>query len=67
MDDSVEKRYMPLYPTNLANPDQAVQSFIINFYRLSDNPENDERWVGAFSEDAQVQIGADTAHGVQGE
>lgn len=67
MDGDQATRYVPLYPTDNRNPDQEIQSFITNFYRISDNPEEDERWVNSFSEDAHVQIGADEAHGLQGE
>ena len=67
MDGDAQERYEPVYPTDYGIPGKNIQSFITNFYRISDNPEENERWINTFTKDAQVQIGADKAHGSFGE
>ncbi|WZH44362.1 Fungal specific transcription [Fusarium acuminatum] len=55
--------YIPQYAKQDEWEDQELQKFAIEFYRISDNPEENQRWVDSFTEDAQVQIGADKAQG----
>ncbi|SPJ85556.1 uncharacterized protein FTOL_11337 [Fusarium torulosum] len=55
--------YIPQYAKQDEWEDQELQKFAIEFYRISDNPKENQRWVDSFTEDAQVQIGADKAQG----
>ncbi|KAM0346449.1 hypothetical protein ACHAPU_005514 [Fusarium lateritium] len=55
--------YVPQYAKQDEWEDQELQKFAIEFYRISDKPEENQRWVDSFTEDAQVQIGADKAQG----
>lgn len=48
-------------------PGADIQSFITNFYRLSDDPETHEPWINAFTTDAYVQIGSQKAKGSEGQ
>ncbi|KAL6859613.1 hypothetical protein J3F83DRAFT_315104 [Trichoderma novae-zelandiae] len=56
--------YTPLYPADSSLPDDAgIRAFISDFYRISDRREDNERWVGQFTEDARVVIGPGKASG----
>ncbi|KAH7490355.1 hypothetical protein FOMA001_g2740 [Fusarium oxysporum f. sp. matthiolae] len=63
MAQNVPENYVPLYATQDEWQDKELQQFAIDFYRISDNPEENQRWVDSFTEDASVQIGADKARG----
>ncbi|KAF5639831.1 fungal specific transcription factor [Fusarium sp. NRRL 52700] len=63
MVQNVPENYVPLYATQDEWQDKELQQFAIDFYRISDNPEENQRWVDSFTEDASVQIGADKARG----
>ncbi|EMT64074.1 hypothetical protein ACKRZS_014160 [Fusarium odoratissimum] len=63
MAQNVPENYVPLYATHDEWQDKELQQFAIDFYRISDNPEENQRWVDSFTEDASVQIGADKARG----
>ncbi|KAF5551806.1 fungal specific transcription factor [Fusarium mexicanum] len=63
MAQDAPKNYVPLYATQDEWQDKELQQFAIDFYRISDNPEENQRWVDSFTEDAIVQIGADKARG----
>ncbi|KAF4991942.1 hypothetical protein FGRMN_7496 [Fusarium graminum] len=63
MAQNVPNNYIPQYAKQDEWEDQELQKFAIEFYRISDNPEENQRWVDSFTEDAQVQIGADKAQG----
>ncbi|CAM1505412.1 Fc.00g110490.m01.CDS01 [Cosmosporella sp. VM-42] len=66
MEEDAAGRYLPLYPSGDKVATADVRSFITNFYLLSDNPEENERWISSFTEDAYVQMGADKAQGSEG-
>lgn len=66
MAQNVPENYVPLYATQDEWQDKELQQFAIDFYRISDNPEENQRWVDSFTEDASVQIGADKARGSKG-
>lgn len=67
MAENVASGYLPRYPDGGNPPDVAgIQSFITNFYQVSDDPKLNERWVDSFTEDATVQIGPDKVQGVEG-
>ncbi|KAF5239761.1 hypothetical protein FANTH_9840 [Fusarium anthophilum] len=66
MAQDAPKNYVPLYATQDEWQDKELQQFAIDFYRISDNPEENQRWVDSFTEDASVQIGADKARGSKG-
>ena len=61
-----EAGYSPQYPADSSLPN-GLQAFISEFYRISDRPEDNERWVGQFTEDARVVIGPGKATGTEGE
>ncbi|KAF5529207.1 fungal specific transcription factor [Fusarium napiforme] len=63
MAQNAPENYVPLYATQDEWQDKEFQQFAIDFYRISDNPEENQRWVDSFTEDASVQIGADKARG----
>ncbi|KAF5722222.1 fungal specific transcription factor [Fusarium mundagurra] len=63
MAQNAPENYVPLYATQDEWQDKELQQFAIDFYRISDNPEENQRWVDSFTEDASVQIGADKARG----
>ncbi|KAF5669651.1 fungal specific transcription [Fusarium heterosporum] len=63
MAQNVPDNYVPQYAKQDEWEDQELQKFAIEFYRISDNPEENQRWVDSFTDDAQVQIGADKAQG----
>ncbi|KAF5567798.1 fungal specific transcription factor [Fusarium phyllophilum] len=63
MSQNAPENYVPLYATQDEWQDKELQQFAIDFYRISDNPEENQRWVDSFTEDARVQIGADKARG----
>ncbi|KAF4493751.1 Fungal specific transcription factor [Fusarium agapanthi] len=63
MAQNAPKNYVPLYATQDEWQDKELQQFAIDFYRISDNPEENQRWIESFTEDASVQIGADKARG----
>ncbi|KAH6964338.1 hypothetical protein DER45DRAFT_146869 [Fusarium avenaceum] len=63
MAQNAPDNYIPQYAKQDEWEDQELQKFAIEFYRISDNPEENQRWVDSFTEDAQVQIGADKAQG----
>ncbi|RMJ09684.1 hypothetical protein CDV36_010709 [Fusarium kuroshium] len=63
MAKNIPERYLPQYAKEDDWDDQELQDFVTSFYRLSDNPEENQRWVDSFTEDANVQIGADKAQG----
>ncbi|KAG5744366.1 hypothetical protein H9Q69_004567 [Fusarium xylarioides] len=63
MSQNAPENYVPLYATQDEWQDKELQQFAIDFYRISDNPEENQRWVDSFTEDASVQIGADKARG----
>ncbi|KAF4444604.1 Fungal specific transcription factor [Fusarium acutatum] len=63
MAQNAPENYVPLYATQDEWQDKELQQFAIDFYRISDNPEENQRWVDSFTEDANVQIGADKARG----
>ncbi|KAI9147305.1 hypothetical protein HJFPF1_13344 [Paramyrothecium foliicola] len=44
-------------------PSKDINSFITEFYRLSDTPAENEPWISAFTSDAYVQIGPQKATG----
>lgn len=60
-------RYAPAYPEATGPLPAGLDDFLASFYRVSDQPEENEQWVHTFTEDADVQIGADKAHGSKGE
>lgn len=66
MAQNAPDNYTPQYAKQDEWEDQELQKFAIEFYRISDNPEENQRWVDSFTEDAQVQIGADKAQGSKG-
>lgn len=67
MTENIPSRYLPRYSDNASLPDPVnIPLFITNFYRVSDNPEQNEQWVGSFTEDATVQIGPEKAQGTRG-
>ncbi|PTB64280.1 hypothetical protein BBK36DRAFT_1161334 [Trichoderma citrinoviride] len=59
-----EAGYSPQYPADSSLPN-GLQAFISEFYRISDRPEDNERWVGQFTEDARVVIGPGKATGTE--
>ncbi|KAI7760297.1 hypothetical protein LZL87_008387 [Fusarium oxysporum] len=63
MAQNAPENYVPLYATQDEWQDKELQQFAFDFYRISDNPEENQRWVDSFTEDASVQIGADKARG----
>ncbi|KAF5588531.1 fungal specific transcription factor [Fusarium pseudocircinatum] len=63
MAQNAPENYVPLYATQDEWQDKELQQFAIDFYRISDNPEENQRWVDSFTEEASVQIGADKARG----
>ncbi|KAM0249405.1 hypothetical protein ACHAP5_002794 [Fusarium lateritium] len=63
MAQNVPDNYIPQYAQQDEWEDKELQKFAIEFYRISDSPEENQRWVDSFTEDAQVQIGADKAQG----
>ncbi|KAF4336009.1 fungal specific transcription factor [Fusarium beomiforme] len=63
MAQKAPENYVPLYATQDEWQDKELQQFAIDFYRISDNAEENQRWVDSFTEDATVQIGADKARG----
>ncbi|CAJ0553437.1 Ff.00g119490.m01.CDS01 [Fusarium sp. VM40] len=63
MAQNAPDNYIPQYAKQDEWEDQELQKFAIEFYRISDNPEENQRWVDSFTKDAQVQIGADKAQG----
>lgn len=67
MDSRIPDRYHPLYPEDRGAPEADIQSFIANFYRVSDIADENEQWINSFTEDAHVQIGDDEAKGSEGE
>ncbi|KAF4446695.1 hypothetical protein FALBO_17044 [Fusarium albosuccineum] len=66
MAENIPDRYIPQYATADDWDDQDLQQFITNFYRISDNPEKNQQWVNSFTQEANVQIGADKAQGSKG-
>ncbi|RBA09521.1 hypothetical protein FPRO05_06658 [Fusarium proliferatum] len=63
MAQNAPENYVPLYATQDEWQDKELQQFAIDFYRISDNPDENQRWVDSFTEGASVQIGADKARG----
>ncbi|KAF4448813.1 putative Fungal specific transcription factor [Fusarium austroafricanum] len=63
MAQNAPANYVPQYASQDEWEDKQLQQFAIDFYRISDNPEENQRWVDSFTEDANVQIGADKARG----
>ncbi|KAM0218910.1 hypothetical protein ACHAPA_001605 [Fusarium lateritium] len=63
MAQNAPDNYIPQYAQQDEWEDKELQKFAIEFYRISDSPEENQRWVDSFTEDAQVQIGADKAQG----
>ncbi|EEU46609.1 uncharacterized protein NECHADRAFT_79373 [Fusarium vanettenii 77-13-4] len=63
MAKNIPERYLPQYAKEDDWDDKELQDFVTSFYRLSDNPEENQRWVDSFTDDANVQIGADKAQG----
>ncbi|KAJ4268703.1 hypothetical protein NW762_002770 [Fusarium torreyae] len=63
MAQNVPENYVPQYAKQDEWEDKELQKFAIEFYRISDKPEENQRWVDSFTEDAKVQIGADKARG----
>jgi hypothetical protein len=66
MAENVPDNYIPKYAQQDEWEDKELQKFAIEFYRISDKPEENQRWVDSFCEDARVQIGADKARGTNG-
>ncbi|KAH0498963.1 hypothetical protein TgHK011_006188 [Trichoderma gracile] len=61
-----EAGYKPLYAADSSLPDSAgIRAFLSDFYRISDRPEDNERWVGQFTADARVVIGSGKATGTE--
>ncbi|KAF5027245.1 hypothetical protein F66182_661 [Fusarium sp. NRRL 66182] len=65
MAQDAPSNYIPQYAQEDEWRDRELQRFAIEFYRISDNPEENQRWVDSFTEDARVQIGADKARGTK--
>ncbi|ETS05627.1 hypothetical protein M419DRAFT_54011, partial [Trichoderma reesei RUT C-30] len=42
-----------------------IRAFLSDFYRISDRPEENERWVEQFTADARVAIGSGKATGTE--
>ncbi|KAL4726137.1 hypothetical protein ACLX1H_006814 [Fusarium chlamydosporum] len=63
MTDNVPENYIPKYAQQDEWEDKELQKFAIEFYQISDNPEDNQRWVDSFTDEARVQIGADKARG----
>ncbi|KAM0301110.1 hypothetical protein ACHAPM_005328 [Fusarium culmorum] len=63
MAQNAPDNYIPKYAQQDEWEDKELQKFAIEFYRISDKPEENQRWVDSFCEDARVQIGADKARG----
>jgi hypothetical protein len=63
-----EAGYTPLYAAADSRlPDEAgIRAFLSDFYRISDRPEENERWVEQFTADARVAIGSGKATGTEG-
>jgi hypothetical protein len=57
--------YFPVYPYR-DDLDPDVRTFITNFYRASDTPNSNELWISYFTKDAQITMGTDEGHGVEG-
>lgn len=66
MTDNVPENYIPKYAQQDEWEDKELQKFAIEFYQISDNPEDNQRWVDSFTDEARVQIGADKARGSKG-
>lgn len=66
MAENVPDNYIPKYAQQDEWEDKELQKFAIEFYRISDMAEENERWVQSFTEDAKIQIGADKARGTKG-
>ncbi|KAK1239763.1 hypothetical protein MKX07_001217 [Trichoderma sp. CBMAI-0711] len=62
-----EAGYTPLYAAADSRlPDEAgIRAFLSEFYRISDRPEENERWVEQFTADARVAIGSGKATGTE--
>jgi hypothetical protein len=60
------KQFIMAPLVNSGAPGQDVESFINKFYEWSDNPEDNEPWINAFTDDAYVQIGPQKAQGAEG-
>jgi hypothetical protein len=67
MAKNIPERYLPQYAKEDDWDDQELQDFVTSFYRLSDNHEENQRWVDSFTDDANVQIGADKVQGSEGQ
>ncbi|KAJ4141351.1 hypothetical protein NW768_000562 [Fusarium equiseti] len=65
MAENVPNNYIPKYAQQDEWEDKELQKFAIEFYRISDIAEENERWVQSFTEDAKIQIGADKARGTK--
>lgn len=59
--------YTPLYPVPDGLPDAEIRTFITNFFKISDRPELNDKWLEQFTEDARVAIGPGKANGQEGE
>ncbi|KAL5092684.1 hypothetical protein Trisim1_001238 [Trichoderma cf. simile WF8] len=55
--------YTPLYPVPDGLPDAEIRTFITNFFKISDRPELNDKWLEQFTEDARVAIGPGKANG----
>lgn len=66
MSSGASNQYKPAYAENDGRNDAAFCDFITNFYRRSDNSEENQGWVDSFTQDAFVQIGVDKASGSKG-
>ncbi|KAG6033979.1 hypothetical protein E4U41_006732 [Claviceps citrina] len=63
MSGSLSGGYFPLYPHHDDLPDPQIRTFITNFYRVSDRPDQNELWISYFTKDARVMIGGDGGNG----
>lgn len=59
--------YEGTYPTTTSTPpDPSLQTFLSNFYRLSDSPAHNDEWTAQFRDDAVIRLGPKTAQGREG-